>query len=392
MTAQTEEQVARAPDPTGGAPSRRKWLVLIASVLLSVLLVEVVFRIAGYGADRGPNFQGYVGAGIRLMCYDENLNDYLDVDLTDASVRKRFYEEFGVIDMEKTYHYTPYGVVTPCDHREMRPGQIRPKPPGKIRLIAIGDSFTYGHGLKPGDPWPRQLESLLNADGAGRFEVLNCGVGDTDVAATVQLLVTHLLALAPDAVIYGWYLNDPLQSPSFAEAHRGLMDRTRGGARHIPDRYVSAGWEEVTGPRRWCAIYDWVWTKLEDRELGRLSLEWITGMYGPDNADGWAESQRRLRLAYEACLAKQCKLHVAIWPMLIDLGPGYPLASAHTALSTACEQTGIPVVDLRDHLEATPPDALILHPKDRHPSKRACRIAAEAIREHLRRRHAEWFR
>lgn len=370
----------------------KKWLVLVGSVLLSLLIAEVVLRVIGYGADRGPCFQGYVGAGIRLMCYDQNLNDYLDVDLTDAAVRKRFYEEYGVIDMEKTYRYTPYGVVTPCDNREMRPGQIRPKPPGKIRLIAIGDSFTYGHGLKPGDPWPRQLEALLNGGDTGRFEVLNCGVGDTDVAATTQLFMEHLLPLEPDAVIYGWYLNDPVQSRGFAEQYRALMDASRDQARYIPDRYISVGWDEVTDLRRWSAIYDLIWCKRQERQRGLGSLSWINGMYGPDNRDGWAESQRLLKGIAKACRDQGAVLHVAIWPMLIDLGADYPLAPAHQAIAEACRAADIPCVDLRAALAGQPNVKLILHPEDRHPSKWACRITAEAIREHLQAHHAAWFR
>jgi hypothetical protein len=406
MTTGADNAYAHESKPVQTPRGRRRWLLLIGTVLCCLVLVEVTLRIVGYGADRGPRFQGYVGAGIRLMCYDQNLNDYLDVDLTEPAVRNRFYDEYGVIDMEETYRFTPYGVVTPCDEREMRPGQIRPKKAGTIRLIAIGDSFTYGHGLKPGDPWPRQLETLLNATGVPKtkagangkrrpspsFEVLNCGVGDTDVGSTAQLFLKHLLPLAPDAVIYGWYLNDPVQTRDFAAAHRTLMDRSRKGARHIPDRYVSVGWETVGGLRRCSAIYDLVWATLRDRDLGRRSLAWINGMYGPDNVDGWAESQRLLRQMADACRQRGAVLHVAIWPMLIDVGGDYPLAPAHEAIADACRASGIACVDLRDSLKAHPVDTLIVHSADRHPSKLACRIAAEAIQTHLQKHHPAWFR
>ncbi|MBN1345147.1 MAG: hypothetical protein JXQ73_20805 [Phycisphaerae bacterium] len=378
---------------------RRKWPLALGSLLVTLLIAEIALRILGYGANRGPSFQGYNGTGIRLMCYDLNLNNYLDVDLTDPDVRQTFYRRYGVADMEQTYHYTPFGVVTPCDDHDMRPGQIRPKPPtppgmpAKIRLIAIGDSFTYGHGLKPGDPWPRQLETLLNAENKDRFEVLNCGVGDTDVAATTHLFMNHLLPLAPDAVIYGWYLNDPVQSAAYAQAQREWMDRSRDEAKHIPDRYISVGWETVTGPRRWSAVYDLVWEKMNERYIGRKSLEWINGMYGPDNAQGWTQSRQMLAVIADACRQNNAQLHLAIWPMLIDLGPAYPFTPAHAALTDACNEQQIPCLDLRDRLRTHPViDQLILHPADRHPSKLACQIAAEAIRDHLEAQHPDWFR
>ena len=160
----------------------------------------------------------------------------------------------------------------------------------------------------------------------------------------------------------------------------------------MPDRYISVGWETVTGLRRWSAIYDLAWVKLNGRYLGRKSLEWISGMYGPANAEGWAKSQELLGLIAKACHQRKAQIHVAIWPMLIDLGTAYPFEPAHTALANACKKQRIPVVDLRDRLKKHPAaDELIIHPEDRHPSKLACRIAAEAIRDHVKAEHPDWF-
>ncbi len=397
MSDETPTHPHESPPPPPRRRTVLKVLLAVGTVVVTLGLVEGGLRLVGYGADRGPCFQGYNGAGIRLMCYDRNLNDYLDIDLTDPAVRRHFYERFGVIDMEKTYHYTPYAVMTPCDEREMRPGQLRVRrrvfdgEAPKVRLIAVGDSFTYGHGLKPGDPWPRQLEGLLNAVCPDRFEVLNCGIGDTDVAATTHLFMTELQGLEPNAVIYGWYLNDPIQSLSFAEAHRRTMSDSREQARHIPDRYISVGWEEVSGWRRWSALYDLVHEKLRQRSTGRGSLDWINGMYGERNAEGWAKSQELLALIDKTCRSKGARLHVVIWPMLIDLGEAYPLASAHRAISEACKRLGIPCLDLRPALRGRPLKRMILHPEDRHPSTWACTVAAEAVRDHLRQVHPAWF-
>jgi hypothetical protein len=146
---------------------RSKVLLLVFSTVGVLLISEAGVRVAGYGADRGPYFQGYDGAGMVLMCYDGNPDGYLDIDLTNRAERQRLYDRYGIIDMEKTYAYTPYAVITPCDENKMRPGQVRPRKPDTLRLVALGDSFTYGHALKPGDPWPSQLESVLNAGTGG---------------------------------------------------------------------------------------------------------------------------------------------------------------------------------------------------------------------------------
>jgi hypothetical protein len=369
-------------------------LLALVSLLVIASMVEIGLRLAGYGANRGPCFQGYDGAGIILMCYDRNPDGYLDVDLTKRSAREKLYNNYGIIDMERTYQYTPYGVVTPVDERKMRPGQFRPKTPGKIRLIAIGDSFTYGHSLKLGDPWPSQLEAILNqgAGGSGRFEVLNWGIGNTDIPQIAALLFNRALPEGPDAVVYAWCLNDPMNSQGYVDAYKPLLDRLRETGRHIPDRYASIGWTEVTGWRRWCAMYDLFRQKWDSRDLGKLTVSYTNDAYGPVNGAGWAQSEQLLARMGQACREKGAALHVAIWPMLADLGDSYPFVPAHKAIVEACGKAAVPVLDLRDRLKAYSADKLIIHPEDRHPNKLACRVAAQAISDHLRQYHAAWFK
>ncbi len=391
---------AQLPDSASPPPKRSyrsRLILLLLSLLVVVACAEIAIRVAGYGTDRGPCFQGYNGAGIRLMCYDRNPEGYFDVDLSRKAVREKFYKDYGVIDMEKTWRYTPYGVMTPCDHNEMRPGQVRPRTPGKIRLVAVGDSFTYGHALKPGDPWPEQLERMMNQTAAppksdGRFEVLNFGIGDRDIPQIAGQLTEKVLPAEPNAVVYGWYLNDPVQSPNYVAAYRDLLGGLRTTARHIPNQYISVGWREITGARRWCAIYDLIEEKVGNRGLGLKMLHYTNDAYGPANADGWAQSEQLLADMADACRRRGVALHVAIWPMLVELGDEYPFVAAHQAIVEACRKANVPVVDLRDRLRAYPPNRLILHYEDRHPNRLACRLAAEAIAEHLRKHHADWFR
>src|SRR5215469_15014635 len=38
-----------------------------------------------------------------------------------------------------------------------------PKPPGVLRVVALGDSFTRGYGVEEHQAWPRRLETVLDA-------------------------------------------------------------------------------------------------------------------------------------------------------------------------------------------------------------------------------------
>ena len=48
---------------------------------------------------------------------------------------------------------------------------------GVYRILALGDSQTFGNGLELMDTWPKQLEKILNqTDNDSHFEVLNAGL------------------------------------------------------------------------------------------------------------------------------------------------------------------------------------------------------------------------
>jgi hypothetical protein len=366
-------------------------LLIVVATCAALLAAEVPLRVLGYGADRGPYLQDYTGKGVHLLCYSRSANGYLDIDLADPAVRQRLYDRYGLLSMETTYRRTPYAVINECDERGMRPRPPRSRAAGTRRLVAIGDSFTYGQGLKSDDPWPRRLEALLEAEVPGGFEVVNCGVNGLNLADMKRMCIDCAMPLKPDAVVYGWCLNEPVMTTAFLEAHREVPAGAYDETRCIPGRYFSRGWITVQGPARWWAALDLVFSTANDLRRRRIIPAFYNGLYGAENADGWSASQDLLRSLSRMCGDQGATLHVAIWPILTDLGSRYRLAPAHQAVFEACRRMGIPCVDLRDRLSACPEALLTIHPNDWHPSVLASRVGAETIRDHLRRQHPSWF-
>jgi lysophospholipase L1-like esterase len=81
------------------------------------------------------------------------------------------------------------------------------KPPGTRRIVALGDSITFGNFLEAGETWPKRLEETLQADGRP-IEVLNLGVTGYDTLQMVAFLERTGLAFDPDLVVIGFCLND----------------------------------------------------------------------------------------------------------------------------------------------------------------------------------------
>jgi len=80
---------------------------------------------------------------------------------------------------------------------------------GIKRVVALGDSQTFGNGLAIADTWPKKLESALSDRfGHGHWEVLNCGIPGTDTWQHEVMLKRMMDAYRPDLVILAFYVND----------------------------------------------------------------------------------------------------------------------------------------------------------------------------------------
>lgn len=79
----------------------------------------------------------------------------------------------------------------------------------RVRILAIGDSTTFGLGLSDSETWPAQLEAALNVrDDGPHYEVINAGVIGYSSYQGLRYLEQRGLALAPALVIATFGNND----------------------------------------------------------------------------------------------------------------------------------------------------------------------------------------
>jgi lysophospholipase L1-like esterase len=83
-----------------------------------------------------------------------------------------------------------------------------PKPEETYRILAVGGSTTFGHGLSVDDAWPAQLQRILRARGHPQVEVINLSAPGYYSLDSVVHLATRGLALQPDLIIDYDGLND----------------------------------------------------------------------------------------------------------------------------------------------------------------------------------------
>lgn len=108
--------------------------------------------------------------------------------------------------VERTLHNRPYWLKT--NSAGLRDVDEVSDDPNAFRILALGDSFTYGYYVHNEEAWPSRLEETLNQRLESRFQVFNAGVPGFTIVDELDYLREKGMALHPDLVVIGFYTND----------------------------------------------------------------------------------------------------------------------------------------------------------------------------------------
>lgn len=240
------------------------------------------------------------------------------------------------------------------------------KPAGTFRIIGLGDSFTFGRGVRFEDTFLARLQQRLDdAAGAGRFEVLNWGTAGFDTTDEAALLAYRGPAFDPDLVILCFFLNDTRPGPTARAFNR------------VPERSERPAW------RRASAFLDQLADRLDrGRRLEKLIADYHAAYR--DDAPGWRDARAALTRARDQARREGFQLVVMIFPVLWDLSGPSPFLDLHARVAAFAASLGLPVLDLLPAFAGHDGPELWAHPVDQHPGPEAHAIAAEALFAFLR--------
>lgn len=113
---------------------------------------------------------------------------------------------------------TRYGdVLVTYNERGLRDHPILPKADEEYRILALGDSVTFGWGVDQDKTFVARLESLLQGRLHRPVRVINSGVGGYNTVQEVTYFKQEGIALQPDLVLLTYVQND-------IEVERGPFD------------------------------------------------------------------------------------------------------------------------------------------------------------------------
>jgi lysophospholipase L1-like esterase len=135
-----------------------------------------------------------------------------DLAFFDGSAIKRLSARPGLRYELIPGGYSPdyIGVPVAVNRLGLRDREIAvPKPEGTVRILGVGDSVTFGYGVRLEETFLKVLEDRLNAKaGAVRYEVVNAGVEECGFDGYYHILRARAPTLEPDLVLVGIVLND----------------------------------------------------------------------------------------------------------------------------------------------------------------------------------------
>ena len=243
--------------------------------------------------------------------------------------------------------------------------------PEIVRVLVLGDSFTWGDGVHEEDAYPHRMQFRLNLeDPERRYRVLNAGRNGLNIVDERELLDSMgLLASEPDLVLLGFTLNDP--EPSDRRAAEAL--------RRPAQRRGPVGRAELELYRR-SRLVALVWNRLENTRQRRATNAYVAALFDPDSAH-WQACERALASLRDHLGARGIPFVVAALPAFDSpFDEGYPYHREHERLLAALAELGIPALDLRPLYDGVDTRRLAVTPfTDAHPNELAHRIAADFL-------------
>jgi len=258
-----------------------------------------------------------------------------------------------------------------------------------LRILALGDSQTFGFGVRDGETYAAVLERLLRERTGRPVEVLNAGVPGYGTADQRNFLVSRWEALRPDIVILQFLpVNDFVESRYPAVDWAAIVDGRLGNRANAP----AADPTLFQRLRRWQKRHSHLATLLSEN-LGYLAMRMGlmhggAGLLGEDfTPEDAARVEGLLAEIADFARARGAPTMLLYATSKADvIGGRYEPRPSRDAIAVAADAAGIPWTDANTFLRAHPDRLETYWRLDGHWTAAGHRAIAELLAHELERR------
>jgi len=250
-----------------------------------------------------------------------------------------------------------------------------------LRIAFLGDSFTFGEGVRFEDTYPERAIKLLREEygsPALRFESFNFGVSAYNTGQSLRLLENVVLKTKPDIIVFGYTLNDA-EEPFF-----DIDPATGGIVRSHKELVLREGLGEPRPPKTIffrSSIARLIWQAMKKREFSSRTESYYTELYENDNP-GWLAARKDIKRFVSICEAERIDSYIMCFPILYRLDETYPFRDIHAMIRATVDAEPyerVNFIDIFPYLEGRKAKDLWVHPADQHPNEIVHRVAASAL-------------
>lgn len=221
----------------------------------------------------------------------------------------------------------------------------------KYRIIFLGDSLTFGWGVKEEETFATLIEEDLNSDSP--TEVINFGTGNYNTEQEVNLFIEKGLKYNPDKVVLFYFINDAEITPE--KSNLWFLGYSQ---------FISFYWSRIN-------------SLLNNVMPSKSFQEYYDSLYD-ENQQGWINSRKALIQLRDICAVRGIDFQVVLLPELHDVNNEI-FANVYNNLALFLEENDIDYLNLAKLFENHPNQIeLWVSYDDAHPNNIAHKKIAES--------------
>lgn len=348
---------------------------------------------------------------IRLVA-PQRLESYRPIYESDSLLVYRLKRNY-----DARYQQPEFEIRETTNEIGLRDGSVPTKDPAVIRILGLGDSFSYSNSVNLEDTYFKQLEQQLNAAGGKGVEVINAAVPAYSTIQEFRYLERDGIALSPDVVLVGFYVGNDFQDSHelFDSLQRPTIDVVDGQLR-ANENFPSARYDRQERTVRTATLHlrsffasnSALYVFLRERfseTLWRLGLrnnppppDFCAKNPSPSMTEGWAETQRVLGEMHAFCTARNIRLlivtlptqyqvHEDLWTHHVNtfkLNPEeYDLTKPQALMKEFCAEHGIEQLDVLPAMQAASQTERLFYPIASYMTPAGHALVARVVREYL---------